>query len=161
MIAHFFAKSVKTYPNRPAICIESEVLTYAELAAAASQISACLQTSTPTGQNTCILATKRTFAGFAGILGILGAGKIYVPVSPSTTEERVISITSTTSPVAIIADHDGFNLAKLIAKNSTQPLAIILPEHESSEVDRSDFAGIKCMTNPTYINFLKNLSRLM
>ncbi len=143
MIAHLFAQSAKTYPNRPAISIESEVLTYAELAAAAGQISACLRTSTVTGQNICILATRRTFAGFAGILGVLGAGKIYVPVSPSTTDERAISIASITSPAAIIADHDGFNLAKLIAQNSTQPLVIILPEHEPSEVNRDDFAPHK------------------
>lgn len=143
MIAHLFAQSVKTYPNKPSICIESEVLTYAELAVAAGQISTCLRTSTATGQNTCILATRRTFTGFASILGVLGAGKIYVPVSPSTTNERAIFIASTTSPVAIIADHDGFNLAKLIAQKSSQPLAIILPEHEPSEVDRGDFVPHK------------------
>ncbi len=140
MIAHLFAQSANTYPNRPSICIDSEVLTYAELAAAAGQVCSCLRTSTVTGQNACILATRRTFAGFAGILGTLGAGKIYVPVSPSTSYERAISISSITSPVAIIADHEGFNLAKLIAQNSTQPLAIILPEHEPSEADRGDFA---------------------
>ena len=143
MIAHLFAKSAKAYSNRPAICIESEVLTYAELAAAAGQISSCLQTSIATGQNTCILATRRTFAGFAGILGVLGAGKIYVPISSSTTNERAISIASRTSPVAIIADHDGFNLAKLIVQNSTRSLVIILPEHEPSEVDRGVFAPHK------------------
>lgn len=143
MIAHLFAKTAKKHPNRPAISIESEILTYDELASTAGQISACLQKSTATGQNTCILATRRTFAGFAGILGILGSGKIYVPVSPSASHERAISNASTTSPVAIIADHDGFNLAKLIAQNSTQPLAIILPEHEPSEVDRRDFAPHK------------------
>src|SRR3990167_10076177 len=137
MIGHLFAQSVKTYPNRPSISIDSDVLTYAELASAAGQISSCLQRSTATGQNTCILATRRTFAGFAGILGVLCAGKIYVPVSPSTSHERAISITSITSPVAIIADHDGFNLAKLLAQNSNQPLAIILPEHEPSEVEPS------------------------
>lgn len=143
LIAHLFAQNAKAYPNRPSVCIDSEVLTYAELAVAAGQICSCLRTSTVTGQNTCILATRRTFAGFAGILGVLGAGKIYVPVSPSTSYERAISIASTTSPVAIIADHDGFNLAMLIAQNSTQPLAIILPEHELSEVDRDDFAPHK------------------
>lgn len=143
MIAHLFAKSAKIYPDRPSICIGSEVLTYAELAAAAGQICSCLQTSTVTGQNTCIVATRRTFAGFASILGILGAGKIYVPVSPSTTQERAISIASTTSPVAVIADHDGFDVAKLIVQNSTQPMVIVLPEHEPSEVNRSDFAPHK------------------
>jgi amino acid adenylation domain-containing protein len=143
IVANLFAQSAKTYPNRPSICIDSEVLTYAELAAAAGQISTCLQTSTVTGQNTCILLTRRTFAGFAGILGVLGAGKIYVPVSPSAPNERAISIASTTSPVAIIADYGGFNLAKLIAQNSTQPLVIILPEHELTEVDRGELAPHK------------------
>jgi len=137
MIAHLFARSAKTYPHRPAISIESEVLTYAELAAAAGQISSCLRTSTMAGSNTCILATGRTVAGFAGILGVLGAGKIYVPVSPNTSDERAISISSSTSPVAIIADHDGFDIAKLIAQNSTQPLVFILPEHEPHEGERS------------------------
>lgn len=143
MIAHLFAQSAKIHPKRPSICIESEVLTYAELAAAAGQISTCLRTSTGTGQDTCILATSRTFAGFAGILGVLGAGKIYVPVSPNASHERAISIASTTSPAAIIADHDGYNLAKLIAQNSTKPLIIILPEHIPSEADRDDFTSHK------------------
>lgn len=155
MIAHLFAKSVKAYPSRPAVCIESKILTYAELASDAGQISACLQTSTLTGQNTCILATRRTFAGFAGILGILGAGKIYVPISPNTTNERAISIASTTSPVAIIADHDGFSLAKLIAQNSTQPLVIILPEHDTSEVNHDDFAPHKVFDKSALHQFPK------
>lgn len=143
MIAQLFAKSAKAYPNRPAICINSKVLTYAELAAAAGQICSCLQMSTATGQDTCIVATKRTFTGFAGILGILGAGKIYVPVSPNTTKERAISIASKTSPVAIVADRDGFSVAKLIAQNSNQPLLIILPEHESSDFNHDDFGSNK------------------
>lgn len=140
MIAHLFAESAKNYPKRPSICIDSEVFTYAELSAAAGQIFSCLRTSTESGQNTCIVATKRTFAGFSGILGILGAGKVYVPVSTNTSYERAISITSITSPVAIIADHDGIDLAKLIAQNSTQPLVVILPEHESSDVNHDEFA---------------------
>lgn len=143
VIAQLFTESAKTYPDRPAICVESEVQTYAELATAAGQISACLQRSTVTGQNTCILATGRTFAGFAGILGILGAGKIYVPVSSDASHERAISISSLTSPVAIIADHTGFDIAKLIAQNSAQPLVIILPEHELSAADRDDFTSHK------------------
>lgn len=138
-----FAESAKAYPDRPAISIESEVQTYAELAAAAGQISTCLQTSTATGQNTCILATGRTFAGFASILGILGAGKIYVPVSSDASHERAISISSLTSPVAIIVDHKGFDVAKLIAQNAAQPLVIILPEHELSADDRDDFNSHK------------------
>ncbi len=35
MITQLFAESAKIYPDRPAISIESEVQTYAELAAAA------------------------------------------------------------------------------------------------------------------------------
>ncbi len=155
MIAHLFAKNVKTYPKRPSICIDSKVLTYAELAKTAGQILNCLQRSTVSGQNNCILATRRTFTGFAGILGILGAGKTYVPVSPNTTHERAISIASITSPVAVIADHYGLNFAKLVAQNSSQPLAIILPEHESSEVNQGDFAPHKVYDKSNLHQFSK------
>lgn len=143
MLAHLFSKSAKKYPNKPAINIDSEILTYKELASAAGRISSCLKKTTVNDQNTCILATKRTFTGFAGVLGILGAGKVYVPVSSNASDERAVSIATSTSPVAIIADHDGLSIAKLIAQNSIEPLTIILPEHEPSEIDRDDFASHK------------------
>ena len=147
MLSHLFAQSVQTYPNRPAICIESEIQTYAELAAAAGQISTCLQTSGITGNGVCILATGRTFTGFAGILGALGAGMTYVPVAPEAPIERARSITAATFPVAVIADHAGFHITELIARSTDKPLIIILPEHEPCEINHSALAPHKIYVN--------------
>lgn len=143
MLAHLFAQSAQAYPNRPAICVESEIRTYAALAAAAGQICTCLRTSAATSPGACILATSRTFTGFAGVLGALGAGMTYVPVAPAAPGERARSIAAATFPAAVIADHAGFRIAELIARSATQPLVIVLPEHESCEVDRHALAPHK------------------
>ena len=139
MIAQLFAHSAKTYPDQPAICIESGVLTYSEVSEIAARITSCLRASTKDGQSTCILATGRTFTGFSGILGILGAGKVYVPVSPVASSERIISITPLVSPVAIIADYEGFDLIKTMARESIHSLVIILPDHSLSQAEREEF----------------------
>ncbi len=153
MLAHLFAQSAQIYPSRPAICIESEIQTYAALAAAAGQICTCLRTSAATGSSVCILATSRTFAGFSGLLGALGAGMAYVPVAPTAPDERAKAIIAATLPAAVIADHAGFRIAELIARNATHPLVIVLPEHESCEVDRHGLA-------PHKVYFKSELHRL-
>lgn len=153
MLAHLFAQSAQAYPNRPAICVESEIRTYAALAAAAGQICTCLRTSAATRTGACILATSRTFTGFAGVLGALSAGMTYVPVAPAAPGERARSIAAATFPAAVIADHAGFRIAELIARSATQPLVIVLPEHESCEVDRHALA-------PHKVYFKSELRRL-
>lgn len=153
MLAHLFAQSAQAYPNRPAICVESEIQTYAALEAAAGQICTCLRTSAATSPGAVILATSRTFAGFAGVLGVLGAGMTYVPVAPATPGERARSIAAATVPSAIIADHASFRIAELIARSAAHPLIIVLPEHESCEVDRHALA-------PHKVYFKSELRRL-
>lgn len=143
VLARLFAQSARSYPNRPAICIESKIQTYAALAAAAGQICACLQTSVTASSSVCILATSRTFTGFSGVLGALGAGATYVPIAVTATDERIKGINVATSPVAVIADHSGFHIAELIAREATQPLVIVLPEHESCEVACHDLSPHK------------------
>jgi non-ribosomal peptide synthetase component F len=135
MLAHLFAQSMRIYPNRPAICIDSEIQSYAELAIDSGKICTCLKTFAPAYSNICILATSRSFTGFSGILGTLAAGTTYVPISPTMPTNRVKSIVAITSPAVVIADRASFHLVELISRNTTRPLLIVLPEHEAYEVD--------------------------
>lgn len=150
-LAHLFAESAKAYSNRPAICIESEIQTYATLAASAGRICKCLRLSIKASSGICILATSRTFTGFSGILGALGAGMTYAPISPTTPDELVKSIAEITLPVAIIADQTGLHIAKLIARITTSSLVIVLPDHESCEISCQALAPHKVYTKSEII----------
>jgi D-alanine--poly(phosphoribitol) ligase subunit 1 len=140
MIAQLFAKSVKKYPNNPAISFESNTLTYTILSELAGRIMSCLVSSYKEDrQNTCILVSGRTITGFSGILGILGAGKTYIPISPTSSQERTASITTLVAPDSVISGKDGLDIVKTIIKYSNKVLIIIFPENILSNKDRNEF----------------------
>lgn len=140
MLAHLFAERAEVHRSRPAVCVGSDTYSYAALAAAAGQLSACLRRTAAAGPGVCILATRRSVTGFSAVLGALGAGLTYVPIDPAAPRGRAMAIAAATRPVAVVADYAGFRVAEMIARSSSRPLTIVLPEHHESRALRSALA---------------------
>jgi amino acid adenylation domain-containing protein len=140
MLSRIVAASARRHPNRPALVLGSNQLTYTELAAAAGRISALLAQEQGSRGGICVVAANRTPAGFSAILGILGAGMAYMPVSPSAPYDRVRIMVDATRPSAIVADRAGFEVARQMVQDASEPMTVILLEHESVPADASTFA---------------------
>lgn len=77
-----FVKSVEAHDRRPALEVGESVLTYAELAARASDLAATIRTFKPGTQPVGAVYGYRSVAAYAGVLGTLLSGKGYVPLHP-------------------------------------------------------------------------------
>ena len=70
-------------PDRTALTVQGETVTYAGLRRRAAGLAATIQRRTPAGgPPTTAVFADRSVAAFAGILGSLMAGRAYVPLSP-------------------------------------------------------------------------------
>src|SRR5258708_35054329 len=79
-----FLRSVRHYPQRPALEIEDRIFRYADLAQEASRIQQTIL-SCGDGANGAPfvgLLAHRSITAYAGVLGILAAGRGYLPLHP-------------------------------------------------------------------------------
>ncbi|HEX3662797.1 MAG TPA: amino acid adenylation domain-containing protein [Acidobacteriaceae bacterium] len=90
-----------------ALVVDERRWSYGELAGMARRIAGWLQRQ-PTK---CVgILASRSVEAYAGVLGTLWAGAAYVPVHPSTPEERLIRILEAAQVDAIIADAGGLKM---------------------------------------------------
>lgn len=81
MFVNWFIESSQKFPQRPAVEVNDEQLTYKELGLLSSKIARVIQKqavkNSPIG-----LLTYRSFSSYAGILGIMYSKNIYLPLNP-------------------------------------------------------------------------------
>lgn len=108
----FFAASVERAPTHPALEVDGEILTYAQLQARAAAIAATLVRAranadgSPRAKLTAALV-HRSASGFAGILGVLGSGHGYVPMLPSLPPARLALMIARADAPAVVVDAEG------------------------------------------------------
>src|SRR5262245_32178986 len=83
-----FLDSLRRYPDRVALELGEEKLTYAQLWDQASRIAAALEKHTESTPPLAGLLANRSVTAYAGILGILAAGRGYVPLNPKFPAQR-------------------------------------------------------------------------
>lgn len=77
-----FVNSAHAMPNRPALHVAGQTLSYAELLAQAQRVAATIQRRVKDAHPLSAVFADRSVTGFAGILGTLLAGHGYVPLNP-------------------------------------------------------------------------------
>jgi amino acid adenylation domain-containing protein len=78
-----FLRSAEGMPNRAALTVQGQTVTYAELRRRAAGLAATIQRRTPAGGSPLVaVLADRSVTSFVGILGSLLAGRAYVPLNP-------------------------------------------------------------------------------
>jgi D-alanine--poly(phosphoribitol) ligase subunit 1 len=104
----FFRHTLES-PDNPALVLDDEVYSYAQLAALAARIAAWLAASVPAGspQLRVGVLASRTLEAYAGILGACWSGAAYVPINPKLPARTLLQILKIAQPDAIIVDAAG------------------------------------------------------
>jgi amino acid adenylation domain-containing protein len=126
-----FLASCDAMPDRPALCVDGNILTYAQLRRAASSLAATLQRIAPASAPplTAVFA-DRSRTGFAGIIGALLAGHGYVPLNPGFPVDRTRRMLQHAGCLAMIVDSKAAAQLESLLDDLEPLLHIILPENE-------------------------------
>jgi amino acid adenylation domain-containing protein len=128
-----FLRSVRRYPQRPALEIEDRVLDYADLAREASRIQQTIL-KCEEGENGAPfvgLLAHRSVTAYAGILGILAAGRGYVPLHPKFPLGRTRTMLAASGANVLIVGEESRELLPALLREIHSPLTVLMPETPS------------------------------
>ncbi|HWF38902.1 MAG TPA: amino acid adenylation domain-containing protein [Candidatus Acidoferrales bacterium] len=130
-----FAQSAAEYPERIALRVQGESVSYRELEELSSRIAATIQVRTAgAGSPLTAVLAQRSKTAFAGVLGSLLAGHGYVPLHPQFPVERTQIMLEQPECRSLIVDSGALDIAAKLLENVPYSLVVILPD-ESDVAD--------------------------
>ena len=101
-----FQKHARARPDRPALVIGDQEISYSRLDQVSDQIAHQIKAQS-SGKNLPVaVLTDRGLLGFAAFLGCQKAGAIYVPISPQDPMENLQDKLAKLTPVLVITDQN-------------------------------------------------------
>jgi amino acid adenylation domain-containing protein len=133
-----FLRSAQQHPERPALQLDTTVLSYAQLRARAASFAQTLAAHAPAGEPalTAVFA-HRSITAYAGVLGGLLRGHGYVPLNPGFPTDRTRAMLVRSQCRSLIVDSHGAAQLGEVLDGVELPLVLLLPDH----ADVSSFAA--------------------
>lgn len=104
-VLDLFAEQAARHPTRIAVVFEQQTLTYDELATAASELAARIDSSVTAGSGRVVaLVVDRSAWMVAGVLGIMASGATCVLIDPATPAERIRYCLDDSACVGVVSD---------------------------------------------------------
>lgn len=132
-----FLQSVKNHPDRIAVEVAGESLTYSELHTKAARLAATIaredlrpEPADPGRPALTAVFGQRSVAVTAGILGALLRGDGYVPLNPTFPADRTRSMLERSGCRAIVLDEHGEKHIQAVLEGFEMPLVLIFPERD-------------------------------
>ncbi|MEM6991236.1 MAG: amino acid adenylation domain-containing protein [Myxococcota bacterium] len=128
-----FLRVAAELPDRPALVVDGDTLSYAALKQRACAVAATLQRHRASDgvPMTCVLGA-RSAAGFEGILGALCSGHAYVPMLPSYPAARLAMMIDRSEARALVVDEAGCKQLAAVLPKVARPLTVLLAAGEVS-----------------------------
>lgn len=127
-----FLGSVGRFPDRPAIQIKHEYLSYSELYDQARRVAAAIQAFEGSSNNLTGVFGHRSFAAFAGVLGGLLCGGPYVPLNPSFPEDRTLNMIRRARLDKFVVELESLPRFLPILGQIEQSVLVLLPDAEQA-----------------------------
>jgi non-ribosomal peptide synthetase component F len=119
-----FEQQVDRHAQRVAVHTHAEQLTYAELDDWANRIASAVISRRDRGQEPIGLLLEQGPSAIAAVLGVLKAGKIYVPLDPSSATSRVAAIRQFVGAELIVSDSQHAAHARSLIDDADQFLVV-------------------------------------
>ena len=133
-----FLRSAECVPDRPALEVAGQTLTYAELRDRAASLAATIDRHHPGGGSEMVgLFAYRSPTAFAGVLGTLCSGRAYVPINRTFPTDRSRVMVQRCGTRVLIIDAESAGQLDQLLVEATDPMLLILPDHD----DVTDVAG--------------------
>ncbi len=126
-----FLRSLAAFPERVALEVDGEALSYAELGARAGGVAETLRRHVPAGgpRLTAVFG-QRSSGVYAGVLAALLRGDGYVPLNPAFPAERTRAMLERSGCRAVIVDEHGAKRLLEVLEGVERKLVLLLP-HEA------------------------------
>jgi amino acid adenylation domain-containing protein len=122
-----FVRSAERFPERSALVVNSETMTYATLRSAVYRIANAISATEPEPYALAAVFASRSMTAYSGVLGILASGKGYVPLNPKFPVERSRKMLVLSGCRVLIVGKEAFpQLTQLLGGVETS-LTVILP----------------------------------
>jgi amino acid adenylation domain-containing protein len=133
-----FLRSVVRFPERPALEVDGEVLTYRNLFDRAAALAATFQRS-PSEEGPALTAVfaHRSVWAYTGVLAALLQGHGYVPLNPTFPTNRSRTMLELSTCRSLIVDRDGEAQLDQLLEGVEQSLVVLVPGRK----DVSDLAA--------------------
>ena len=123
-----FVESVRRYPDRPALFVDGDQLSYRELASKAGSIASTITESSSAAGGLGAVLAYRSLTAYAGILGVLLAGRGYVPLNPRFPAVRSRKMLEQSGTEILVVGVECLPALEALLEVWTRPLIILLPE---------------------------------
>jgi amino acid adenylation domain-containing protein len=141
-----FLASAERFPDRTALHVEGESVSYSELREAALRIAATIRGgSVNEFQLTAVLA-HRSQTAFSGVLGALLAGNGYVPLNPTFPIERTRLMFERSEARSLVVDAGSAGQLDQLLKGRRDELLLILPDTMDVSAVRASWPGHRVMS---------------
>ncbi len=121
-----FFHSARLHPQRPALEVGEQVLSYAELRHEALQISSMALALTGVARPKVGILASRSPRMHSGILGALACGGCVVPLNPGFPVERTRQMVALAGADALVVDAAGRVVLEALLADLERPLAVLL-----------------------------------
>lgn len=138
-LAAGFANSVERYADRPAVVVDREALSYAELSRMVSSLAGAMRDYENEKSPLAALLAHRSVTAYAGVLGILATGKGYVPLNPKFPLERSRSMLRLSGCSMLIVGPECASLLPDLLLGVDRNLVVIVPNLTGTNNLAADF----------------------
>jgi amino acid adenylation domain-containing protein len=135
-----FLESVQRFPDRTALVVDGESLSYSELYRSVCQIASAIRQNEQTPFPFAAVWAHRSQTAYAAILGSLAAGKGYVPLNPKFPLERTCRMLTLSGCTVLMVAKECLPELPGLLKAVDRPLTVILPEVSALESLSSEYS---------------------
>jgi amino acid adenylation domain-containing protein len=166
----FFDRATNS-PDRPALEVAGQTLTYGDLAKRARSLAATLVDHAPATETSLVaILGHRSATAFAGVLGSLAAARGYMPLNPTYPPARNRDMLERSRCRAVIVDSAAVSSVDALLEGVEHELLLLVPEEDVRGIqhrwpthrvlgsqDLSDGAGLEpsemAPNDPAYLLF--------
>ncbi|XOV81743.1 MAG: amino acid adenylation domain-containing protein [bacterium] len=124
-----FLSSSHRFPDRPALAIQSDQWTYADLHQRASDITHTISAAAKAGFPDLVgVFGHRSVAAFSGVVAVLLGGGAYVPLNPTFPAERTLQMIERAALSWIIAEREALDDLLQLLQAVSRPMSIVVPD---------------------------------
>lgn len=125
-----FAEAAARFPDRPALQLAGETLTYGKLLARAAAIAGALPAAEPSEPPLTAVFGHRSVTAYAGVLAALLRGHGYVPLNPAFPADRTRGMLVHSRCAAVIVDAHGAKQLDEVLAGVEGSLTLLFPDAE-------------------------------
>jgi amino acid adenylation domain-containing protein len=123
-----FEHAVREGPDRPALFVAGETITYAELSHRARRLGALIRSIETEGSRELVaFLAARSARAYSAVLGILAAGRGYVPLHPDFPTDRTVRMVNLSGVGIVVVGREGLEGLDGILPAVEQDLTLVVP----------------------------------